>query len=385
MHYTEHNLTTLHEFMGDFVVYRNLNPADVRLPRFAEIQAALGLQNTGLPRKAEAAYGQVVAALLKQARALDEPRTEIQRVLYVGDTHMNDGTAFRNICAAGDWSGWAFIGRDAPDQPSQTQIEGRVYLANRWSLLARFLQFVEDQGFALDPATAIVIDLDKTVLGARGRNDRVIDQARMEGVEHTVAHLLGPQFDEAAFRSAYDELNMQAYHTFTSDNQDYLAYICLILGAGLFDLEGLVRSIESGTMESFVQFLEEVQLRRSELQTTGLLPVHDDVWHNVQAGDPTPFKAFRRNEYLTTIARFGTTPHTTVAELLRQRICITQEVRVASLELRERGTLIFGVSDKPDEASVPTQEQSQAGMEPLHRLETVAVGEGLSRPLSREE
>jgi hypothetical protein len=207
----------------------------------------------------------------------------------------------------------------------------------------------------------------------------------MEGVEHTVAHLLGPQFDEAAFRSAYDELNMQTYHTFTSDNQDYLAYICLILGAGLFDLEGLVRSIESGTMESFVQFLEEVQLRRSELQTTGLLPVHDDVWHNVQAGDPTPFKAFRRNEYLTTIARFGTTPHTTVAELLRQRICITQEVRVASLELRERGTLIFGVSDKPDEASVPTQEQSQAGMEPLHRLETVAVGEGLSRPLSREE
>jgi hypothetical protein len=385
MDYTEHGLTTLYEFMGDFVVYRNLNPADARLPRFAEVQAPLGLENTGLPRKAEPAYGQVVAALLQQARALEEPQTKIQRVLYIGDTHMNDGTAFRNICAAGDWPGWAFIGRDAPEQPPQTQIEGRVYLANRWSLLARFLQFVEEQGFALDPATAIVIDLDKTVLGARGRNDRVIDQARMEGVEHTVAHLLGPQFDQAAFRSAYDELNMQTYHTFTADNQDYLAYICLMLGAGLFELEGLVHGIESGTMESFAQFLEEAQLRRSELQTTGLLPVHDDVWHNVQAGDPTPFKPFRRNEYLTTIARFGTAPYTTVAELLQQRICITQEVRTASLELRERGALIFGVSDKPDEASVPTPEQSQAGMEPLHRLETVAVGEGLSGPLSREE
>lgn len=375
MDYTEHGLTALHEFMDDFVVYRNLNPADSRLPAFAEIQARLGLEESDLPRKAEPAYGRVVAALLEHARQLDGPPAKLERVLYIGDTHLNDGTAFRNICAAGHWPGWAFIGRDAKDQAPQTEIEGSAYLANRWSLLPEFLQFVRARDFALDAATAVVIDLDKTALGARGRNDRVIDQARMEGVEHTVAHLLGPQFDEQAFRTAYEELNLPTYHTFTADNQDYLAYICLILGTGLFELHDLVTRIGSGDMQGFRQFLELVHTRRTELQDSGLLPVHDDVWCNVQAGDPTPFKAFRRNEYLTTSARFGTLPQATAAELLAQRIAVTQEVRAAALKLRECGALVFGVSDKPDEASVPTGEQVQAGMQPLHRLQTVSIGE----------
>ena len=37
--------------------------------------------------------------------------------------------------------------------------------------------------------------------------------------------------------------------------------------------------------------------------------------------------------------------------------------------------LLFGVSDKPDEASVPGPEQAREGNQPLHRLETLAAGE----------
>ena len=37
---------------------------------------------------------------------------------------------------------------------------------------------------------------------------------------------------------------------------------------------------------------------------------------------------------------------------------------------------IFGVSDKPDEASVPNAEQAAMGMKALHHLPTVAVGSG---------
>jgi len=50
------------------------------------------------------------------------------------------------------------------------------------------------------------------------------------------------------------------------------------------------------------------------------------------------------------------------------------ESKMASLEGGERA-LLFGVSDKPDEASVPSPEQAEEGMEPLHRLGTLAVGE----------
>ena len=288
---------------------------------------------------------------------------------------MNDGTAFRNLCAAGNWPGWAFIGEDDLSSPPQREVEASLYLANRWSALPDFLRFLEDQDFALDEATAVVVDVDKTAIGARGRNDKVIDEARVEGVKRTVADLLGPRFDETAFRTAYEELNQSAYHAFTTDNQDYLAYICLVLGAGLWELEALIGQVESGSMQSFEGFIATVQGRRSELAHTGLTSIHDDVWERVEAGDPTPFKAFRYNEYLTTVVRFGDLPGASAEEVLSQRIVITEEVRAAATELRERGCLLFGVSDKPDEASVPSPEQAEAGKKPLHRLDTLAVGE----------
>ena len=378
MTYTTHGLTSLHEILGDLVVYRNLVPADDRLPPVTEIRRHLGLGGDRLPRKAEPEYGRVVAEMLRRARALDLPATPIRRLIYIGDTRLNDGTAFRNLCAAGGWPGWAFIGKDETDRPPRIEVEGALYLANRWSALPSFVHHVEQEGLALE-STAVVIDVDKTAIGARGRNDAVIDEARVEGVKRTVADLLGPGFDARSFRAAYDQLNQSAYHTFTADNQDYLAYICLILGTGLFELGALVHEIEAGSMCHFADFIAQVESHRSELVQAGLAPIHHDVWRRVQAGDPTPFKAFRYNEYLTTVARFGDLPGVRVEQALAQRIVITQEVRETAATLRERGALIFGVSDKPDEASLPNQAQAQAGMRPLHHLETLAVGQGTQR------
>jgi hypothetical protein len=380
LHYGLYGLTMLNAFMGDRVVYRNLVPADPRLPAVAD----LGLDS--LPRKAEPAYGWVVTEMLRRARALDLPGAAIRRLIYIGDTRMNDGTAFHNMCAAAGWPGWAFIGRDDPSAPPQVEVDGRLYLANRWSALPDFLRFVQEQGMALDQETAVVIDMDKTAIGARGRNDQVIDQARVEGVQRTVAGLLGDRFDQAAFRSAYDELNRPIYHPFTADNQDYLAYVCLVLGAGLMTLDALVEQVQGERdrarahdqvrLRTFGDFIAHVQSRRAELDGTGLASIHDDVWERFQDGDPTPFKAFRYNEYLTTVARFGDLPQATAEQALGQRIVITREVQEAALELAAQGALIFGVSDKPDEASVPGEAQARAGMKPLHHLETLVVGEG---------
>jgi hypothetical protein len=368
-------LTTLHEIWGDFLIYRNLVPSDPRLPAVHDLIGPLGLSAKALPRKAETQYGRVLAEMLRRAREVEMPRGRVDRIVYIGDTQMNDGTAFRNLCAAGNWPGWAFIGSDRLSSPLHREVEPPLYLANRWSALPDFLQFLKKEGFALDEGTAVVIDMDKTAVGARGRNDKVIDEARVEGVKRTVADLLGSRFDETGFRIAYDQLNQPPYHPFTADNQDYLAFICLMLGAGLWELEGLVDEVKNGSMQNFRDFISTVQSRRSELASTGLTSIHDDVWERVEAGDPTPFKTFRYNEYLSTVARFGDLPGASPEEVLSQRIVITQEVIDAAAVLRERGALLFGVSDKPDEASVPSLEQEEAGMKPLHRLETLAVGE----------
>jgi hypothetical protein len=66
--------------------------------------------------------------------------------------------------------------------------------------------------------------------------------------------------------------------------------------------------------------------------------------------------------------------NTPLAELLAGEITLTQEVRQMALEWSSRGALLFGLSDKPDEASLPTPQLAAQGWQPLHRTLTHAVG-----------
>jgi hypothetical protein len=369
--------TSIHEFLGDFVVYRNLIPADSRLPPLARVRPQVELPEGVIPRKSAPEYARVIVHLLQQARALDAPGTPIERLVYLGDTRLNDGTAFANICRAGGWPGLAFIGAER-DDPACVEIvaqeEGTLYLANRWAALSDFCRFCRRRGFPLDERTAVIVDLDKTALGARGRNDHVIDRARVEAVRRTVGDLLAEAFDPESFQTAYDCLNQPEFHPFTADNQDYLAYTCLILGSGLYALKSLVKEVCAGRLTAFEQFITGVNDRAEELPAD-LRCIHSSVYARVRQGDPTPFKAFRYNEYQTTVGRMGWLDDSApVAELLEKEIVITQEVREVTLAWRERGALLFGLSDKPDEASVPTDDLAAQGYRPIHRVETHAVG-----------
>jgi hypothetical protein len=364
--------TSVHEFIGDRIVYRNLAPLDPRLPPLAEIRPQVGLAEGVTPRKSEPEYARVIVHLLRQARG-----GPIQRLVYLGDTRLNDGTAFGNICRAGEWPGLAFIGAER-DEPASTQIvpqgDETLYLANRWAALDDFDHYCRQQGFPVDERTAVVIDLDKTTLGARGRNDHVIDQARVEAVRRTVGELLGDDFDAAGFQSAYQRLNQTEFHPFSTDNQDYLAYVCLILGSGLYQLSPLVDDVQTGKLKTFAQFIHDVQAQAANLPAN-LREIHDDIFSYVQQGDPTPFKAFRYNEYRCTVERMGSAAEDEPLEaLLDENILITQEVRALALEWREQGALLFALSDKPDEASMPSKELAAQGYQPIHRAQTCAVG-----------
>jgi hypothetical protein len=300
-------------------------------------------------------------------------------LIFVGDTRMNDGTAFANICQSGGWSGFAFIASETSAPPATEVVpvgkDHSLYLANRWAALADFDRYLLQEKFPVDSATAVIVDLDKTALGARGRNAQVIDQARVQAVQDTVANLLGNNFDETAFKKAYEQLNQVEFHPFTGDNQDYLAYVCLILGSGLVDLTSLVEEIRSERLDSFETFIQRVEAQVNALPPA-LADIHSDIYANVQLGDPTPFKAFRRNEYLRTVSRMGRLgDQASVEELLAEEIVLTQEVRMIAGEWRQRGAILFGLSDKPDEASIPTAELASQGYLPIHHTATHAVGQ----------
>ena len=370
--------SNISEFLGERIVYRNLIPMDDRLLSLIEIRKELGLSSSVIPRKSEKDYAKVIVQMLNQARAIELPVLKIERLILIGDTRLNDGRAFENICQAGDWPGIAFIGAET-DGPLNIEIvqvtnNQRLFLANRWSALSEFDRYCNDEGFPIDEQTAIILDLDKTTLGARGRNAHVIDQARVQAVEDTVATLLGTDFDKSAFEHNYSTLNHTKFHPFTTDNQDYLAYICLILGSGLYDLESLVNEVNNGSMRTFNQFINQVDAQIDHFQSE-LVSIHEEIFAYVQAGDPTPFKAFRRNEYLRTVNQMGQMDDLLPANLyLEGEIVITQEVRSTGLVWRRCGALLFGLSDKPDEASIPSEELKKQGFLPLHQKNTHSVG-----------
>jgi hypothetical protein len=370
--------TSISEFLGDWLVYRNLVPVDPRLPALETLRAEVDLPPHQIPRKSEAGYARVIVRLLQAAQRLRGITAPIRRILFIGDTLLLDGTAFANICMAGGWLGLAFIGSENTGIPSQAitpnQTGQSLYQANRWEALHDFDRYIAAHGFPIDGSTAVIVDIDKTALGARGRNGHVIDAVRVQAVQNTVAGLLASAFDPQAFRAAYDLLNQPEFHPFTTDNQDYLAYICLILGSGLYRLGDVVDEIHLGRLASFEAFIARVNVCASALPPS-LAAIHAEIYANVRNGDPTPFKSFRRNEYLTTIRCFGALPDDTPLQtLLDGEILVTQEVRSTALDWLARGALLFGLSDKPDEAAIPTPELAASGSLSIHQAKTHAVG-----------
>jgi len=359
------------DFLEDRVVYRNLQPADVDLPRLADIWQEIGLNSFRVPRKTEPVYAAAAIRFLHEAQ-LKRGLPPLEQLLFIGDTPMNDGTVAKNLGHYLPMRG--FIAADRLAEPKEVKIEGPLMLANRWQALADFLEWVQKEGFAFNQRTAVVIDLDKTTLGARGRNDKVIDRARVSAVRLTVEELLGGNFDEAAFRTVYDHLNQIEYHPFTGDNQDYLAYISLMVVGEIFPAGRLWADLESGNLTGFRQFVTLCDARQSQM-SEGLLAAHREVTGNMAKKDPTPFKSFRLREYHTTVALMNALPNDAPqADVLAQEITITGEVAEAAEQLAAAGVLTFGLSDKPDEASVPTPEAARQGAVPLHHIAMKVVG-----------
>jgi hypothetical protein len=361
-------------FLDDFVAYRTLAPSDRRLRGLSAIHAELGLPAGRIPRKTEPEYAAAVVHLLRQAQSVRSAGRPLERVLYIGDTRLNDGTAARNL--ARHLSMRAFIGEDKPGEAIRLEAQDEFVFANRWTALGDFLRQVQEQGFALDAATAVVLDLDKTAIGARGRNDKPIDQARVDAALDIARATLGPSFRLDTFRPIYDELHKPAYHFITTDNQDYLVYFSLMASAGVYDGDTLLADLKSKRLNTFAEFVAVCDKRLQDFPA--LQPLHVEVEHNLRQGDPTPFKSFRYREYECTLARMDKLPDDTPrAQLLAEEITLTREVADAALELRERGALLFGLSDKPDEASLPRPELAQRGYVPLHHAILKVIGPGV--------
>jgi len=365
----------LADFMGDNVVYRNLEPQDPRLHGLSAVWQELGLEGPAVPRKTTLEYALALQRFLHEAQAL-RGAPPLEQALFIGDTAMNDGAAARNLGRRLPMRG--FIGAERLGEPPTIARDGDLMIANRWGALQDFKAWAAAEGFAGDERTALLIDLDKTSLGARGRNDRVIDGARVAAVKRTLTVALGERFDKAEFLAVYDPLNQPAHHPFTADNQDYLAYICLMVAGGIYAPERLWADLCSGALQTLEQFCAACEERREQMSLP-LREAQDQLLAGLAAQDPTPFKSFRRVEYRETMACMDLLPdEASAAEVLANEIVITAEVATLAQLMLDRGALVFGISDKPDEASTPTPEDAARGLRPIHRATMKVYGAEIS-------
>ena len=369
---------TLADLCGDWVVYRSLEPLDRRVAGFKSAAYRMGITEERIPRKQEEDYAKAATWIIEEAQRVRGAGRPVDELLFIGDTLYNDGQAYQNMLAVSGWRGSCFIGADRRKEEAKATIDEAVNLfnANRWEALAEWVAWLRGQGLHLNERTAVVIDIDKTALGAKGRNDHVIDRARLEGIFRTMSAVLGDDFDRETFVAHYNELNRSRYHFLTEDNQDYLAYICLVLNTGLVSFDELLGEIDGNSMKNFDQFIRWVDSRmminETGLQT--LVEVHEAVLGSVRAGDPTPFKRFRRQEFVCTVEHTGLlADEAPPEELIDREITLTEEVYQVALWLQERGCFVLCLSDKPDEASRPTgRDPSQPP--PIHRKPTHRVG-----------
>ncbi|GIV76174.1 MAG: hypothetical protein KatS3mg050_0568 [Litorilinea sp.] len=377
---------SLYDYFGDLVIYRNLEPVDARLPGLRSAAYRMDLTSDRIPRKLDREYAKAAVWFVEEAQRLRKVSAAIREILFVGDTRLNDGQAYLNMKRLGQWEGSCFIGAERPDEESVVDIDEdeRIYVANRWASLGDWVRWLVEEGnFHLDERTVMVVDIDKTALGAKGRNDAVINKARLEGIYRTMDAVLGEDFDQEAFERQYSELNRSRYHFLTEDNQDYLAYICLVLNSGLIGYTEMMEEIQKGSLDNFEQFLRWVDSRMMIRPSSGenVRQVHEAVIASVRNGDPTPFKRFRRQEFICTVNHMGhLSDDSPVDQLLSQEITLTNEICELSSWLAERGCLLLCLSDKPDEASMPDRHDS-AELPPVHKAQTHRVGTSIQSVL----
>lgn len=383
--YENFGRAALADICDDWVIYRNLEPLDKRVPGLKQAFYDMELRSEQIPRKQDRDYAKAAVWFVDRIQQVRGARAPISELLFLGDTLFNDGQAFANMIDESNWRGACFIGAERLEQEATTRVEQEtIHIANRWSSIVDWVAALKAQGFRLDASTAVIIDIDKTAIGAKGRNDKVIDRARLAGIYRTMDSVLGEDFDQALYEQHYNELNRARYHLLTADNQDYLAYICMVLNIRLISLEEVMREVENKSLDNFEQFIRWVDSRMMINPAAGeaLREVHEAVNGSVRIGDPTPFKRFRRQEFISTMEHMGNMPDSaSVQELLENEITITEEVYQLAQWLKARKCEILYLSDKPDEASRPHPRVSP-DLAPLHRAQTHRVGVDLRAALS---
>ncbi len=327
--------SNLNFIFDDLIVFRELNVLKDGFPNFKKIKEILSLEE--LPRKKDKNYALVLSFIIDQIG-------DFNKVIYIGDTFLNDKSIIENLTDLKKYEVFGII----TEGKGELKREKNVILNNSWENLGNL---IKELNLNFDKKTFIIADIDKTLIGARGRNDLSIDKARFDAIKIVSKNYI-KNFEEKKFFSIYKILNEKRFHHFTEDNQDIVTLLSITFNLNLYPFEKFLYEYENGIWSDKNFFFESViNLNKENTKFIETLKICLD---KMKRKDPTPFLEFRFNEFEATIKRMDFLPDDIDESiLLSEEILITKEVFQILIEGKEKGATIFGLSDKPEISSLP--------------------------------
>jgi len=203
--------------------------------------------------------------------------------------------------------------------------------------------------------TVVIIDIDKTLIGARGRNDRALDKARMDAIISLAGEIFG-EIDIDRFEFVYSEMNKKNMHPFTQDNQDTVAIMSIVFYGDYYNLERFIKEFYDVKWANPLDFLNFINISKEDKAFEFV----EEVKENLRMQHPTSFPTFRKRELYYTLNRMDFLPdETDVNDLINEEIMITKEVFEIGFLAKSKGSLVFGLSDKPELSSIPEDKSGE--------------------------
>ncbi|MGB9694620.1 MAG: hypothetical protein ACP5SB_01385 [Caldisericaceae bacterium] len=314
---------TLNDIFKDYIVFRELRPIKEGLSSFEELG---NKSHKGFPRKKDKEYAAILCQIFRSAMSFS-------KIVYIGDTFLSDLAVIENIKELG-YDVFGVI-TDETGKNSESKYPYIVF-NNSWDQLSNY---VVDK---INNETVLVVDIDKTAIGARGRNDSSVDKARTDAILDLAKRVFkNPEKDE--FMRLYHYIHAKDFLNFTQDNQDIVSILSLIIYSNAISFDDFSSFAKTRKFEEFIQ---DVKVQGE------LVPLVDEVRTNIREDNATLFPTFRRIELEKTLNRMDFLPDDTpIEKLLEEEILITGEVYRIGIRANEKGALVFGVSDKPEKAS----------------------------------
>ncbi len=337
---------------------------------------------TGFVRKYQQPYAEAISNHLK----LRFP--SVRSVLYVGDTHKNDGGVIRNLQAL-NWDVSGFI--CSPDLGISRLWFQDILYTNSWTDLVGFADKVFGKA---GPGTMALFDIDQTLWAPKGIHDRPLSNSRTRAMSRMIdGYVRDLDSDVAKHARArigplYREVSKVKYLPLTLDNEDFKAAICVFLSLNIVFDKHLLKSAGARIYEDLGrsdpdEFLDIVRkeylpsfmrrakdddenIRRFLTETlaatytsqyksygnaNGILinAVVDhlqDIFQETAAAAPTQYHAFRAKELeeaLSCVSGNGG---------FSEQLILNKPAWDVASWLKRRGAHLLALSDRPDESTV---------------------------------